>query len=78
MTLFMHTSKVVQQGAVKTTKTALCIVLHIRVMWEHYSGAIQGQPRLFQCTKITQNVQQQLSRKIRSALLNNVWPLTHT
>lgn len=27
-------------------------------MWEHYSWAIKGQTRLFQCTEITQNVQQ--------------------
>lgn len=53
--------KLVQQGAVKTTKThstTYCLP-NIWVTWEHYSGAIQGQTSLYQCTKITLSVKQQ-------------------
>ena len=51
---------VLQQGALETTETQLSVLSYppLGVMWEHYSRAIQGQSRLFQCTKITQNARQ--------------------
>lgn len=62
------TPKIGQQRAVKTGKIALLHCLHIWVMWERYSGAIQGQTRLLQCTKITQARREQM-REIWSELL---------
>lgn len=66
----MHwvTSKNVQQRALNTRKGTFLHCLHIWVMWERYSGAIQGQTRLLQCTKITHAGREQM-REIRSELL---------
>lgn len=61
-----------QQIEVETRKIPLLHCLHIWVMWERYSGAIRGQTRLLQCTKIT-HARREQKREIRSELLRVVW-----